>query len=414
MTSLAPVLLIGVNYAPEPVGIGPYTTGLAEALVDSGRPVTVIAGQPYYPQWRPYDGYGGGWRRSVEHGVTVVRCPHYIPANPGGLKRIVHLASYALAALPAALAAAWRGRPGVVMVIAPALLSVPVGWLVARLFGAKLWVHVQDFEVDAAMATGLVDGRGFLPKLALWVERVILRSADRVSTISPQMCARLVEKGVAPERVIEARNWANLAFARPDATGDDYRREWKLGDRKVALYSGNIANKQGIEIIIEAARLLADRRDLVFVICGEGPNRARLAQLAEGLDNVQLHDLQPAEKVADLLALAAVHLLPQIPDAADLVLPSKLANMLGSGRPVVVTAAAGTGLAVEVEGAGLVTSPGDASAFAQAIAHLLDHPEQAQAFGEEARVRAGSRWGKEALLHRFVDAIGATTGANTR
>ncbi|MCH7629210.1 MAG: WcaI family glycosyltransferase [Proteobacteria bacterium] len=407
MTSSVPVLLIGVNYAPEPVGIGPYTTGLAEALVEAGRPVTVIAGQPYYPQWRAYDGYGGGWRRSIERGVGVVRCPHYIPRNPGGLKRIVHLASYALTALPAALAAAWRARPGVVVVIAPALLSVPVGWVVARLFGAKLWVHVQDFEVDAAMATGLVDARGFVPKLALWVERVILRAADRVSTISPQMCARLVEKGVAPERVIEARNWANLAFARLDATGNDYRRDWNLGDRKVALYSGNIANKQGIEIIIEAARLLADRRDLVFVICGEGPNRARLAQLAEGLCNVQLHDLQPAEKVADLLALAAVHLLPQIPDAADLVLPSKLANMLGSGRPVVATAAAGTGLAVEVEGAGLVTPPGDAVAFADAVAHLLDHPEQAQALGEEARVRARTRWGKDALLQRFVDAIGA-------
>ncbi|WP_408586268.1 WcaI family glycosyltransferase [Novosphingobium sp.] len=412
MTSSVPVLLIGVNYAPEPVGIGPYTTGLAEALVEAGRPVTVIAGQPYYPQWRAYDGYGGGWRRSMERGVGVVRCPHYIPRNPGGLKRIVHLASYALTALPAALAAAWRARPGVVVVIAPALLSVPVGWVVARLFGAKLWVHVQDFEVDAAMATGLVDARGFVPKLALWVERVILRAADRVSTISPQMCARLVEKGVAPERVIEARNWANLAFARLDATGNDYRRDWNLGDRKVALYSGNIANKQGIEIIIEAARLLADRRDLVFVICGEGPNRARLAQLAEGLGNVQLHDLQPAEKVADLLALAAVHLLPQIPDAADLVLPSKLANMLGSGRPVVATAAAGTGLAVEVEGAGLVTPPGDARAFAEGIAQLLDHPEQAQVFGEEARERARTRWGRDALLQRFVDAI--TTVAQPR
>ncbi len=405
MKSAAPVLIVGVNYSPEPVGIGPYTTGLAEALVEAGHPVTVIAGQPYYPQWRPYDGYDGGWRRSVEQGVSVVRCPHYIPRNPGGVKRIVHLASYALASLPAALGAAWRKRPGVVMVIAPALLSVPVGWLVARLFGAKLWVHVQDFEVDAAMATGLVEARGLVPKLALWMERAFLRGADRVSTISPQMCARLVEKGVAAERVIEARNWANLAFARPGATGDDYRREWNLGARKVALYSGNIANKQGIEIIIEAARLLADRRDLVFVICGEGPNRARLAQLAEGLDNVQLHDLQPAEKVADLLALASVHLLPQIPDAADLVLPSKLANMLGSGRPVVATAAAGTGLAVEVDGAGMVTSPGDSTAFAEAIAHLLDHPEQAQVFGEEARVRAGMRWGRDALLQRFVGAI---------
>ncbi|MCW1383268.1 WcaI family glycosyltransferase [Novosphingobium sp. KCTC 2891] len=403
----APILLIGVNYAPEPVGIGPYSAGLAEALADEGHAVTFVAGQPYYPQWKRWPGYARGWRRTREDGVEVIRCPHYIPAKPGGLKRILHLASYAASSLLPALAAALRKRPGVVLVVAPALLSVPVGWLSARLSGAKLWIHVQDFEVDAAMATGLVQQRGLLPRLALALERALLRSADRVSTISPQMCAKLTEKGVDPARIVEARNWANMAFARADASGDEYRRAWNLGDRKVALYSGNIANKQGIEIIIEAARLLAHRSDLVFVICGEGPNRARLAELSQGLGNVQLHDLQPAERVADMLALASIHLLPQIPGAADLVLPSKLANMLGSGRPVVATAAPGTGLADEVEGAGLVTQPGDAPALAGAIVRLLDDSQQAARLGETGRERARERWGRDALLANFVGRIGA-------
>ena len=84
------VLIVGLNYAPEPVGIAPYTQGLAEALVARGARVRVIAGKPYYPQWRTYPGFaGGGWRTSCEGAVEVTRCPHYVPAEPGGFKRIV-------------------------------------------------------------------------------------------------------------------------------------------------------------------------------------------------------------------------------------------------------------------------------------------------------------------------------------
>ncbi|WP_225207526.1 WcaI family glycosyltransferase [Novosphingobium huizhouense] len=405
MTRAAPVLLLGINYAPEPVGTGPYTAGLAEALAAAGHEVTVVAGHPYYPQWKRTDGYGPFWQRSSENGVEVIRCPHYVPRRPSGLRRIVHLASFAGAAFGPMVSSALRQRPQVVIVVAPALLSVPVAWFAARLIGAKLWIHVQDFEVDAAVATGLVGGGGPLLRLAQWFERTLLSSADRVSTISPQMCARLALKGVAPDAIVEARNWANLAYAKPSGTGCDYRAQWGLSDRQVVLYSGNIANKQGIEIIIEAARLVRHRRDIVFVICGEGPNRANLARLAETLDNVQLHDLQPTERVGDLLALASVHLLPQIPGAADLVLPSKLANMLGSGRPVVATAALGTGIAVEVEGAGLVTPPGDAPALAEAVVYLIDNPEVARRLGDEGRQRSLERWSKSALLDRMVEGI---------
>ena len=399
------VLLVGVNYSPEPVGIGPYTTGLAEALASAGYDVKVVAGQPYYPQWKRFSGFGPLWTSTRESGVEIVRCPHYVPERPSGLRRVLHLATFAAAALLPSLATAFRRRPAVVIVVAPALLSVPVAWLAAKLARAKLWIHVQDFEVDAAVATGLVNGGGALLKLARAFERLILRSADRVSTISPQMCAKLVDKGVSPDRILEARNWANREYGESSDGGLEYREQWGLSDKKVALYSGNIANKQGIEIIIQAAKLTLHRSDIVYVICGEGPNRANLEKLSSGMPNVQLHDLQPSSKVSNLLALAAVHLLPQIPDAADLVLPSKLANMLGSGRPVVATAAPGTGIAVEVEGAGLVTAPGDHAALAEAVLYLVDHPDIAEAMGETGRLRALDKWSRPSLLGQMVASV---------
>jgi colanic acid biosynthesis glycosyl transferase WcaI len=408
---MSKVAIVGLNYAPEEVGIGPFTRGMAEGLVARGFAVSAIVGKPYYPQWRGHAAFeGGGWRRSVEQGVAVTRCPHYIPAVPSGLKRIVHLASFALSALGPGLAAArGKDRPDVVICVAPALLSVPVAWVLARLAGAKLWVHIQDFEVEAAFATGLVGEGGFAARLARGVENALLGLADRISSISPQMCRKLLDKGIAPDRVIEVRNWANAP--RPDpAQGAAYRREWGLEGKKVCLYSGNIANKQGIEIIVEVARILARREDLTFVICGEGPNRANLMELAQGLDNIQFHDLQPAARMGELLTLASVHLLPQIAGAADLVLPSKLANMLASGRPVAATAVAGTGLYDEVMGCGLCVDPGDAAGLAGAIEKLVDSADMAAEFSAEALQRGAERWSHDGVMDRLaahLQALGA-------
>jgi colanic acid biosynthesis glycosyl transferase WcaI len=399
------VLILGLNYAPEPVGIGPYTQGLAEALAMRGADVEAVVGKPYYPQWRSYPGFARGWARASEGGVSIVRCPHYVPAEPSGFRRVLHLLSFAFSALVPALGAALRPadkRPQLVMAIAPALLGVVTAWLTARLTGAKLWIHVQDFEVEAALATGLISSRNPAARLARWLEGRLLRLGDRVSTISPQMCAKLAEKGVAPERIGELRNWADARFAADPAGAAALRGEWRLDGKIVALYSGNIARKQGIEILIEAARGLQDRSDIVFVVCGEGPNRAALEALAAGLPNIQLHDLQPAERMGAMLAMADLHLLPQIAGAADLVLPSKLTNMLASARPVVATCEPGTGLYGEVEGCGIVVAPGDAAALAAAVATLAGDSQQRAELSKAALARAKERWSKDAIIERVA------------
>ena len=392
------ILILGLNYAPEPVGIGPYTTGLAEGLTERGHDVHVLSGVPYYPQWQLYAGHSGYRTTTVEQGVTVTRVPHYIPAQPSGTRRLLHHASFAASVHGDAMAEA-RRRPDLVLAIAPSLMSVPVAARAARRAGAPLWVHMQDFEVDAAFATGLIGGTAArLGKAAHSMERRILRSADVVSTISPQMCALLLDKGVPADRIHQMRNWSNADFTGPAPDSSSYRVQWGIGDRHVALYSGNIANKQGLEVVIDAARALSGRPDIVFVICGEGPNRTNLQQQAEGLDNIQFHDLQPADRMAEFLSLASVHLLPQKAEAADLVLPSKLTNMLASGRPVIATAAPGTGLHAEVDGCGINTSPGDGAALAEAVARLIDDPVRRDRLGAAARERALDRWSRPAII----------------
>jgi len=399
------VLIIGLNYAPEPVGIGPYTTGMAQALADAGHAVTVVCGKAYYPRWELHqDHRAPGVLRSVENGVTVMRVPIYVPARPSGAKRLVHHLTYMLRAIPSALRAARARRPDVVVCIAPSLISVVAARLVAWRTGARLWLHIQDFEVEAAFATGLLRDGGIMARLARAFERWSF-AATRISSISPQMCARLVAAGVAPERVIEFRNWADIDTIQPLIGPSAYRAEFGITTPYVALYSGNIGNKQGIEILIDVARLLASRRDLTFVIAGEGALLDKLVAAADGLDNIRFEPLQPRDRLTELLGLATVHLLPQLAGAADLVLPSKLTNMLASGRAVVATASVGTGLAHECEGCGLVTRPGDVRAMADAIEHLLDHPEERAVYGLAARVRAEERWSRSAILTQFERAL---------
>lgn len=393
------VLILGHNYSPELTGIAPCTTGMAEALAKNRNVVRVVCGTPSYPDWTVAAGYSR-WlpSRREENGVTITRLPHIVPKRSHGWPRLLHHASFAVLAIGALLKACCR-RPDIIIAVVPSTLSASVARLAAKLFRRPLWVHVQDLELDMALATGNFSRSRWRTRFMRAIERFAL-SADRVSSISPAMCDRLVAKGVAPARLSEFKNWAS-----PDV-GDmqglsSYRREWGLTDRHVALYSGSLAAKQGLEIILDAARLLAHRRDILFVICGNGPNRAALMEAARGCGSVLFHDLQPMDRLPELLSTATVHLLPQIASAADLVLPSKLPNMLATGRPVIATAGPQTGLAHEVEGCGLVTPPHDAPAFAAAIERLIDDAELRATFGAAAVARAAERWSMTNILDGF-------------
>jgi colanic acid biosynthesis glycosyl transferase WcaI len=203
--------------------------------------------------------------------------------------------------------------------------------------------------------------------------------------------------------VNELRNWAKIDDVAPLNRPSVFLDRWDIRTPNIALYSGNIGNKQGIEILVDVARLVADRDDLTFIICGQGPNRANLEALAQGLNNIRFYDLQPTDQLNELMGLATIHLLPQKASAADLVLPSKLTNMLASGRPVVATAHAGTGLAREVEGCGIIVEPEKPHLMAEAIVRLLERPEEYRELSTAARVRAMKDWNKNIIIEKLID-----------
>lgn len=408
------LLILGINFTPEIISTAVYTTGLAEAMVRRNADVEVVTAQPYFPGWKVFSGHPRfGWtRRKLASGVKVVHCPHYVPAKPTGARRILHHASFALSALPVLIWKGLRFRPDLVLIIAPALLAAPFGWITARACGAKAWLHIQDFEVEAAMATGLLRERGLAGRLAKRFDRWIHHRFDRVSTISDPMLAKLKAKGIPEDRIFDLRNWADLSAIRPMPEGSSpYHASFGIPTRHVALYSGNIANKQGLEILPQVAQRLAHRDDLTFVVCGEGSFLKGLRRLAEGTSNIVVHPLQPVERLGDLMGLATLHLLPQIAGVADLVLPSKLTNMLASGRPVVATAEASTSLAKAVKGCGEATAPGDAAAMAEAIERLLENADLRASQGQAARQRALDQLDSGRILQAFHAEALQLTGA---
>lgn len=401
------ITIFGINYTPEMIGIAKYTSGLAEGLAKRGHEVSVVTALPYYPGWKIKEGWQRPfWIRQLHAGgVKAIHCPIYVPRTPSGNRRILHYLSFLASSFPLAL---WHGlvrRPDVVLAIAPSLIASLSALSAARLCGAKAWLHIQDFEVEAAFATKLLKQNGRRASLATRFESWVLRQFDRVSSISSPMLAKAREKGVSAERTYELRNWADLSCISPIKDASPIRKSFGINTQYVALYSGNLANKQGLEIIPEMAKQLTHRNDLTFVVCGEGPVRETLLKQSDGLENICFFPLQPHEKLNSLLGMADVHLLPQIAGAADLVLPSKLCNMLASGRPVLATTGVETGLGQEVEGAGVLTPAGDAAAAAQALNELLDDSDRRQNLGAAANKRAHTRWDMEAILNNFQNAL---------
>ena len=224
------------------------------------------------------------------------------------------------------------------------------------------------------------------------------------------MLERLLTKGVLHEKTVLLPNWVDVQDIFPLPKASIYRAELGIENNKcVALYSGNMGEKQGLETLLAAARSLQAESGLLFVLCGAGAARERLMQTGAGLRNVLWLPLQPVEKLNELLNLADVHLLPQRPDAADLVMPSKLLGMLASGRPVLATAYPGTQLAKMVSSCGKLAEPGNAQEIAQALLQLMQAPQERERLGVQAR-NAAQAWDRSSVLRGFENKLLAMGG----
>ena len=263
----------------------------------------------------------------------------------------------------------------------------------------------SGFELDAAFELGLLKGR-LLRSLAESLERQILRSFVLTSSISSAMVHHLRAKGVDSDRSLLLPNWVDLGMIRPqigtDRLENSYRRELGIGaDQLVLMYSGSMNKKQGLDLLVQVIKHLADVPRILWLFAGEGPTKPQLVRATQGFPQVRHLSLQPVDRLNDWLNAADIHLLPQKAEAADLVLPSKLLGILASGRPVVASSPPGTELAALADQAGACVPPGDACAFADALRTLIASPQRREAAGRQAHLLVEQRFGKDAVLGVF-------------
>lgn len=397
------LLIYGINYAPELTGVGKYTGEMAEWFAAQGFEVRVVTAMPYYPAWTVADQYRGKtFHQEQLNGVTVWRCPLWVTPQPTSLQRLLHLFSFTLSSLPVMLSQTlWR--PDCVIVIEPAFSCVPTALLAARLSGACTWLHIQDFEIDAAFELGLLPKRGWLNKVASGIERWMLHRFDRVSSISMQMLNRLWDKTIQRELTVLFPNWVDTEQIFPLLRPSCLKTQLGFADDDlVVLYSGNMSSKQGLDLLLEVAEQFKYKLDLHFVLCGDGTARKRLEAAAANLQlaNITFLPLQPAEAMNELLNLADIHALVQRGTVADLVMPSKLTGMMASGRPVIATANAGTAIADVMQEAdcGKIVCSDNLLDFVAALDEMLDNAAERQRWGNNGRNYARKQFGKERVL----------------
>jgi len=386
------ILIYGLNYAPELTGVGKYTGEMASWLASRGHEVRVVTAPPYYPAWRVSAEYRGGFYR-VEPAIKgdeprVYRCPLWVPSRPSSIPVM-------------AMQTLWK--PEVVFAVEPTFFAAPVALLSAAVTGAESWLHVQDFEVDAAFNLGMLPAGGSLHGVAKGLERFFTSGFSRVSTISDKMVDRMPARGVKPGSAILFPNWGDVETVRPALPGADnhFRKSLSLGGKIVLLYSGNMGAKQGLEMLAPLAESFDHDSRVHFVFCGDGAFRPQLEKMVARRKNVTMLPLQSTDRLNDLLNAADIHLLPQRSGAADLVMPSKLNGILSSGRPVIATAERDTQLARVVEGCGLVVPSADPKALYAAARRLVDNPDLRASLGQAAREYAVKNLSKERVLRRF-------------
>ena len=389
------VTFVAQNYAPEPSGNAPYTTDLAEGLNQRGWNVSVVTGYPYYPTWRVFPGYTGRKMTQWANGVSLERIRSYIPRKPSLSRRLMMEMSFGLGSL----FSHWND-PDVIVMVSPSLFAVWIAQRKARFLPKRppVVVWVQDLYSKGATETGDVGGLGV--RAISSIERMVLARADLVVAIHDRFKRHMVDElRVAARSITVVRNWTHIKPSTAD--GLVFRRKFGWSDDEiVVLHAGNMGSKQGLENVVEAARLADETNAAVrFVLLGGGNQRESLVALAQGIHRIEFLDSLEDRDFQGALAAADILLVNERAGIAEMSVPSKLTSYFAAKRPVLAATDSGsiTSEEIALAGAGVrVDADSPDQLLAEAMA-LGNDPARGDSYS-----RAGLTYQRQALDRNFA------------
>lgn len=394
------IVILGVNYPPEKTGIAPYAGGLAQGLVDLGVDVSVLTAHPHYPAWRISEGYGQWTSLAVEDRVRVTRLRHYVPTRPRGLRRLASELSFG-----ARLMFARWGSPSAIIALSPALVSTAIALARARLTHRRtpFVVWVQDLYSLGMSETE--EGGKTAARVIRAIETWVLNHASCVVVIHDRFENVIRrELGISHDRFHVVRNWSHVPAVNPiDRRAARCLLGWRT-EETVVLHAGNMGRKQGLENVINAARLASsDGLSIRFVFLGGGAEREYLEGLASDLPQVNFLGTLSDEQFVQALQAADILLVNEKKGISEMAVPSKLTSYFAAGRPIIAaTDEEGiTAHELRASDAGHVVRAGDPVALLQAVLTLRENSDRAHICGENGKKFSAVALKKSVAINTF-------------
>jgi colanic acid biosynthesis glycosyl transferase WcaI len=412
------LVIVAPHFEPDVAPTGEVITRIVHELGRRGHTIDVLTALPWYRSHRIEPGFGGRlWRYEDRPWGRITRIHPFPTADKRNLVR----RGAAFAAFSAIAAAMGMRHVGAdlasdpsdreqwscdgVLALSPPLTLGVAGRAIATARRAPFVFRVDDVFPDVAVELGVLRNR-IVVEAARSLERWCYDHADAVTVLSDDMRDNVGRKSHRPESVRVIPNFVDTDAIRPGPIQNGYRREFGLEGKTVVMYAGNVGFSQSLELVVEAASALAYEDDVVFVINGAGSSREQLEHKARGMPNVRFIDMQPLERLPELLAAGDIHVVPLKRGLARSSVPSKMYSIFAAGRPLLASVDDGSEIArvLAESGAGVAVPPDDAEAFTKALRDLLDHPEAGPRMGAAGRAWV-ERWASPAGIARAYEEL---------
>jgi glycosyltransferase involved in cell wall biosynthesis len=408
------ILFLSHYYPPEVNAPATRTSEHCIRWARAGHDVTVVTCVPNCPTGAAYSGYQNRLRPQVEYvdGVRVVRVWTFLAANAGARRRIVNFLSYLVSAVLVGLR---LPRPDVVVATSPQFFCGWAGVLVAWLRRIPFVLEIRDIWPESIQAVGALRGRLFL-RLLERLERWMYRAADHIVAVGAGYRDRILLRADVADRISVITNGVDpQRFTLQDADAE-FLRTWRLDGRFVCSYIGTIGMAHGLEVVLEAAKLLErqGRKDICFCLVGDGSARQRLESEAHaaGLDELVIFTgQQPKDRIPAILASSnacLVHLKKC--ELFETVIPSKIFETMAMGRPIIMGVRGPARDIVLESDAGLAMDPESAESLVATVTTLADNPQLTSRLGHSARQRVLADFNRDVLAGRFLRLMEAMTG----